>query len=88
MDPIATDDEYINSLKTKIEKVILSIDKRLKIHDFRIVIADSFTNIIFDLEVPYKFGIKNENLVNLVSKKISELNSSYRSVINIDNINF
>lgn len=84
MDPIATDDKTVNSTKEDIEIIVKSIDTRLSIHDFRMVQAESFTNLIFDLVVPHKFELNDEELRKLVNEKIKELNPLYRVVLNID----
>lgn len=84
MDPIATDDKTVNSTKEDIESIVKSIDTRLSIHDFRMVQAESFTNLIFDLVVPNKFELNDEELRKLVNEKIKELNPLYRVVLNID----
>lgn len=84
MDPIATDDKTVNSTKGDIEIIVKSIDTRLSIHDFRMVQAESFTNLIFDLVVPHKFELNDEELRKLVNEKIKELNPLYRVVLNID----
>lgn len=86
MDPIVTDDKTINSTKKDIENKMKSIDTRLSIHDFRMVQAESFTNLIFDLVVPHKFELNDEELKKLVNEKIKELNPLYRVVLNIDKI--
>lgn len=84
MDPIATDDKTVNSIKGDIESIVKSIDARLSIHDFRMVQAESFANLIFDLVVPHKFELNDEELRKLVNEKIKELNPLYRVVLNID----
>ena len=84
MDPIATDDNAVNSVKYEIESIVKSIDERLNIHDFRMVQADSFTNLIFDLVVPHKFELKDDEIESIINEKIIALNSSYRLVLNID----
>lgn len=84
MDPIATDDNAVNSVKHEIESIVKSIDERLNIHDFRMVQADSFTNLIFDLVVPHMFELKDDEIESIINEKIIALNSSYRLVLNID----
>ena len=84
MDPIATDDNAVNSVKYEIESIVKSIDERLNIHDFRMVQADSFTNLIFDLVVPHMFELKDDEIESIINEKIIALISSYRLVLNID----
>ena len=84
MDPIATDDNAVNSVKYEIESIVKSIDERLNIHDFRMVQADSFTNLIFDLVGPQLVELKDDEIESIINEKIIALNSSYRLVLNID----
>ncbi len=83
MDPLATDEETKELLK-KFKQIVKSIDERLSIHDFRAVNAVTFTNIIFDVVVPFNLKIQNEELKNIISQKSQELDETYNTIIHID----
>ncbi len=83
MDPLATDEETKELLK-KFKQIVKSIDERLSIHDFRAVNDVTFTNIIFDVVVPFNLKIQNEELKNIISQKSKELDETYNTIIHID----
>ena len=71
-------------MKTQIAVIIKSIDPELKFHDFRMVKGPTHTNLIFDVLVPYRFAITDNDLIDLINAKVKELNSSYFIVVKID----
>lgn len=84
MDPIVVDDPRTNELRAQIHALVCSIDERLEIHDFRFVDGISHVNLIFDIEVPFDFGMGNEDLKALVGEKVLTLDERYRTVISVD----
>lgn len=84
MDPIETNNEYINSTSSKINEIINSIDENLSMHDFRMVTGETHTNVIFDVVVPFNFKMSSTELINLIQQKIFEVDSSFYAVITID----
>ena len=84
MDPIATDDELTNKIRTKISDIIDKIDVDLKFHDFRLVSGPTHTNIIFDLVVPFKFALPDIELKKIIQEKVSEIDNTYYCVITIE----
>ena len=84
MDPIVTDDEKVNALRTATAKVVKEIDMSLTIHDFRYVEGITHSNLIFDVTVPFEFKESNERIKELVSNKIAEINPNYFAVITVD----
>ena len=84
MDPIAVDDPEVDSLKAKINILLESIDSELKFHDFRIVKGPTHTNLIFDVLVPYRFSMTDNELTELIDTKVKELDSTYFVVVKID----
>lgn len=55
MDPVDTEDERVESLRVLAETVTQDIDRRLSLHDFRVVFGETHTNLIFDLVVPFDY---------------------------------
>ena len=85
MDPIVTDDPAVNALKEKVVAQVQAIDPALSIHDFRVVAGPTHTNVIFDLELPYHFYLKEETVVQQLKDFISELEGHrYFAVIQVD----
>ena len=46
----------------KINNIIRSIDERISMHDFRMVTGNTHTNLIFDVVVPFKFRLTDDEL--------------------------
>jgi len=84
LDPVITDDKETNKLRTITCRTIKSIDKRLSIHDFRIVKGDTHTNLIFDVLVPVDFNVSSKELARNIDKEIKKENETYYAVVTID----
>lgn len=84
LDPVVTDDNEINYLRNLTNKILISIDEELSMHDFRVVKGETHTNLIFDVVVPVNFETKTKELVYEIEKLIKEEDETYFSVITID----
>ena len=84
MDPISVNDPEVNALKEQIHTIIKEIDDNLQFHDFRIVKGPTHTNLLFDVLVPYKFPIKDSELIIQIDRKVKELNPTYFIVVKVD----
>jgi cation diffusion facilitator family transporter len=87
LDPVVTDDKEINRLRDQVGNSINLIDKRLSMHDFRIVKGKTHTNLIFDIVVPVDFEIQAKDLINRIEKYVDEENEEdeiYYLVVTID----
>jgi hypothetical protein len=84
MDPIVTDDERVNELRSRVLALVKSIDERLGIHDFRFVEGHTHSNLIFDVTVPFEMKTGNEEIKREVSSRISELDPNFFAVITVD----
>lgn len=84
MDPIVDDDEEINTAKDKVREIISEIDPEIKFHDFRMVKGTTHSNCIFDIVVPHGFKLSDEELREIISKKVNEFNNTYFCVIQVD----
>lgn len=84
MDPIVTDDEYSNSVKKKIGVLVKLIDPSLAIHDFRMVEGPSHTNLIFDVVVPHRFRLTDEQVVASITNAVKALDETFEVVVHVD----
>ena len=85
MDPIVTNDEKIESYYQMVHKSIKDLDEELDIHDFRVVEGPIHTNFIFDVVMPYRFKMDENELICAINDKIHTINENYRLVITVDN---
>ena len=81
---ISVNDPETNTLKEQIRNIIKEIDGNLQFHDFRIVKGPTHTNLLFDVLVPYKFPLKDSELIVMIDKKVKELNPTYFIVVKVD----
>lgn len=84
MDPICVYDEETNRLKSVVLDVVEKIDSVLTIHDFRVVIGNTHTNLIFDVAVPYGFRLSDDALKEAIEGGIKDYDNSYFAVIEVD----
>lgn len=84
MDPIVTDDEQVKALRELTRDTVLSIDPRLHIHDFRCVVGQTHTNLIFDIAAPFELDVTDAELRCTVSLKLAAADPHLNAVIVID----
>ena len=85
MDPIVTSDEHIGELKATVTDIINGIDEIISMHDFRVVAGPTHTNLIFDVLVPFKFYISDDELIRMIEEKVKKrLGRNYYVVIKVD----
>ncbi len=84
MDPIETDNEQVKELKEFTQAVLSDIDPSLSFHDFRVVIGNTHTNLIFDLIIPHNYRMSADETENLVSYEIHRRNTHYYAVIQVE----
>lgn len=85
MDPIVTADEHVRELRETVTELIGEIDPVISMHDFRVVMGQTHTNLIFDLLVPFRFSIRDEALMQLVQERVRErLGENYFVVTKVD----
>ncbi len=84
MDPIVTDDENVNRLKNILFNTMREHGLNYKVHDFRTVIGNTHTNLIFDVVLPFDEEIKENELKEKISSAISEKHPNYYCVITVD----
>ena len=85
MDPIVTDDEAVTSMRMMVAKIIAEIDNNWDIHDFRMVVGATHTNLIFDAVIPFECKLSDTEITDLIDKSIKEkLGDNYFVVLTID----
>lgn len=84
MDPVLVDDERTDTLKALVYEIVAGIDSRITLHDFRVVDGPTHTNLIFDLVVPRKFTMSENELLVAVNEKVKESDERYFAVITVD----
>ena len=84
MDPVCIGDEETDRLKEEVMGYLADIDSSLTMHDFRIVKGPTHTNLIFDVVVPYKFKMTDNEVVAAIEERIKQKNPNHYAVIDVD----
>lgn len=85
MDPIETDNEETNTLRTRIKDIVKGIDPSLSMHDFRVVYGNTHNNLIFDVVRPYKFKMSDADILRILQNHFKEEEKPYYFVVHFDN---
>lgn len=86
MDPIATNDEKTMHTKKLVKIMLAELDPILTIHDFRMVHGETHTNVLFDVVTPFNYKYKDEELIEIISEKVKNINPLFVPKIMIDKI--
>lgn len=84
IDPLDLDDERTREVRRKVKNILKEYDEELKIHDFRLVTAESYTNVIFDILIPFEKDYTEEELFKLLIDGFKDEKTKYYFVLNID----
>lgn len=84
MDPIVVDDEKINTLRQMTSNLVTEMSEEMSIHDFRVVDGPTHTNLIFDLIVPHKYKLSNEEVCKEIEENLSKIDERYFAVITVE----
>lgn len=85
MDPIVTSDEQVLYLKSTVNGIVKEIDRTITIHDFRAVTGATHTNLIFDVAVPFRFRLSDEDLTEEIQRRVRKaLGENHFCIIQVD----
>lgn len=84
MDPIVTNDERINDLRRKVNEIVQGTDEKLSIHDFRVVLGKTHSNLIFDVLLPSSYEYSETELRKRIDDEIKKIDATFNSVITLD----
>ena len=84
IDPVKVGDKETNELKDAITKILTEFDKRISVHDFRVVVGNTHTNIIFDVVIPFDSEGYEYEIKKMVNEKLMHYEKKYYAVIEFD----
>lgn len=84
MDPIQVDNVVVNKYHELVNETIASIDPKLSMHDFRVVIGPTHTNLIFDMQVPFDYDLNTDEIKKRIDKALSEKEENIYTVITFE----
>ncbi len=82
VDPVIVGDKELDKIKNKIEGSLKELDKRISIHDFRVIESKYQINILFDCVIPYEKDYSTKDLIKYLRSKIN--NQKYFYIIEVD----
>lgn len=84
MDPIVLDNPLINQLKDDVRSCVAELSSEIQIHDFRAVLGNTHSNLIFDCVIPYTCHITKEEIQNHIDQMLSKKKETYYTVITFE----
>ena len=85
MDPIVTDDALTTEMRIRTAALVKEVDERATIHDFRMVIGPTHTNLIFDAVVPFGGEKSNHELEEEIKARVRQMEGTYFAVVRVEN---
>lgn len=85
MDPIVVDDALTNEMRRKIAELVLQVDEKITIHDFRMVVGPTHTNVIFDAVVPYGNKKSNYQIGQEIGALVRQMKGNFFAVVQVEN---
>ena len=85
MDPIVTDDALTTELRQKMALLVKEVDEHATIHDFRMVMGPTHTNLIFDAVVPFGTAKTNRQIEEEIKTRVREMEGAYFAVVRVEN---
>lgn len=86
LDPIVTNDETLSELCEFTRGIVTSLYSGANIHDFRVVIGQTHTNLIFDVEVPFEVKDSTDKVVDNIKTAVLSKRDNHYCVITVDKI--
>lgn len=84
MDPVQTGNPEVNRLRELTRTLAVQVHPDLTIHDFRITAGPLYTNLIFDVVVPYEVPLTDEQVRAQLAQKLQQQDPRYHAVIQVD----
>ena len=84
MDPIVTDNEEVNALRIFLTETLAEEELALSVHDFRVVIGNTHTNLIFDVVVPFDYPLSVDEVKTKIETAVFKKRNDCYCVITVD----
>ena len=85
MDPMDVNNEEVNFTRQQLSDGIKVINDELTLHDFRMTpMADTQTNLVFDVVIPQNFNLSEKELKEKISQIAKLINPTFCCVITVE----
>ena len=85
MDPVVMDDALTTELRMKMAALVKEVDPQATIHDFRMVVGPTHTNLIFDTVVPFGGKKTNHQIEEEIKARVRAMEGTYFAVVRVEN---
>ena len=84
LDPVSINDPETNKLRDIVDQALKSMDERLTFHDLRLVHGVTFSNVIFDIVLPFDTKTTERDIKDAITNALKVLDKPYFAVIEFD----
>ena len=84
MDPIVTKDETVCALRDFLTGIVGAVLPEVTVHDFRVVVGQTHTNLIFDIVLPFESKISPDEAERLIKESVFASRGDCYCVITVD----
>ena len=84
MDPVETDNPEVSLNLERAREILASLNAGLSLHDFRMVIGDTHTNILFDVVIPFDSKVTPKEIEKAFADAYANEGKQYFFIINYD----
>ena len=84
MDPIATGDSEVARLREQMSELVREIDPDMSIHDFRLTRGPRHSNLIFDVVVPHRCRLSDEEIRRRITEAAERVVPGCYVVLQLD----
>ena len=84
MDPIQVGNPEVDRLRELTKTLAAQISPEATIHDFRITAGPLYTNLIFDVVVPFDVGLTDQQVRETLTQKLQQEDPRIHTVIQVD----
>ncbi len=88
IDPVDLGDAETAKLREALTRFLSDLDPRYQFHDFRIAHDNHHTKILFDVMIPFRKAMPDEQVVDYLKMRFRELDPSYRVVVYVDHFHY
>lgn len=83
-DPVVTSDPKTMALQKQVAMLIQTIHPQLSLHDFRVVLGTTHTNLVFDVTVPVSYKTSPKDIAAKIDELVKTIDATYYTVITVD----
>ncbi len=88
MDPVEVNNEKVDAMRVRLVSELKNVDENITIHDFRMVVGPTHTNLIFDIALPVECKKSELVLRKEVESMVAEKFENTFAVFKIDRVLF